>query len=371
MTAEDTSSALRAAGIVEYFPADDDAIFRLQHRVYPGHPLYRDKDQYLKFWRWWFWEQPWRKGRVFGIPGEDGIAGLRPLSFLPVSVKGRRELCGFLNATVTHPAYRRRGVFSRTLDHVLDRAAREEHLRFAISFPNDNSYPLHLRNDRIVALRDIPLYLKLLDPRVVFRARVRLNLPARLCLVFTAGTGRPHAPDRVQLRTVPSFDGRFDAFWERVRNTNTISIERTGGYLNWRYLKSPYGPYTIVAAEERGSSEVKGYIVAAEVRRFGLRLGLIADVLVDPECPSIASALIGDMLIRFKSRGIEAAGCLMYDHHPVAAALRERGFVSLPARLSPKKFHLTVSRLTDDEALNSFLADHRHWYVTWGDTDNV
>jgi hypothetical protein len=47
------------------------------------------------------------------------------------------------------------------------------------------------------------------------------------------------------------------------------------------------------------------------------------------------------------------------------------GYIPLPNRVTPKKFHTICSNLTDDRELGNLIADFKNWYLTWGDTDNV
>jgi len=357
--------------IEEFTESSDEQIFDLLHVVYPDHPVYKNMEMIPRYWRWWFREIPGKKGRAFGVPGDNCIAGVRPLSFFPFMVNGHEEVDGFLNATVTHPEYRKRGFFSKSLQYVLEVAAKEEKLRFAISFPNDNSYPLHLKNPRIAALCDLPLYVKVLRPEKISE-KIPLPVPVlKMLLSFVQRTKHRTLPDGVSIQELEQFDPRFDAFWETVKHLNKAWMQRTSEYLNWRYVQSPLGRYSIFAAVDRNEGSIRGYIVTKDEMRFGLRLGLILDLVVLPEDDNLAAVLVNKGIERLTQQGVDVIGCLMLRHHPLVRALRENGLLHVPGRFAPRKFYVTISQFTDDPQFNAFICNPENWFLMWGDTDTV
>ena len=358
--------------IIEFPEEDDEKIIELQKIVYPKHPVYSDREKSLKFWRWWFREPLWKKSRVFGVNGKGCIAGVRPLSFMPMILSGKQELCGVLNATVTHPHYRKQGIFSASLNYVLDAAKREEGVRFLISFPNELSYPLHLKNNRMAVLCDLPLYIKVFSPKAFFKRKLFLpDAVSKAILNMFQRTKSRVLPEGYTVKETEVFDNRFDRLWERAVNNHKIRVQRTAQYLRWRYGQSPLGPYTVLIAEKGTSGELAGYVIVKMESRFGIKMGLILDLLVLPEEMPAASAMVGKCLSLLEERGADAAGCLMLRHQPEIRCLQDNGMWYLPHWLSPKKFHVTMATLFPDKAFNDFILDVNNWYLTWGDTDNV
>jgi hypothetical protein len=358
--------------IIEFLEDDDEKIYELQKAVYPDHPVYSDREKSLKFWRWWFREPQWRKSRVFGVQGNDYIAGVRPLSFMPMMISGAEELCGVLNATVTHPDCRKRGIFSASLNHVLDIAQREEGMRFLISFPNELSFPLHLKSKRMAALCDLPLFIKVFRSGALFKGKLFLpDAVSKSILNMFQRTKTRVLPEGYIVEETEEFDNRFDRLWERAVNNHKIQVQRTAQYLRWRYGQSPLGPYTVLTAKKGASGELAGYVIAKMESRFGMKLGLIIDLLVLPEEMPAASAMVGTCLSLMKERGADAAGCLMLRQQPEINCLRDNGMWYLPQWVFRKKFHVTLAALSPDKTFNDFILDTNNWYLTWGDTDNV
>jgi hypothetical protein len=178
-------------------------------------------------------------------------------------------------------------------------------------------------------------------------------------------------PDGVVVKEIHSFDDRFDRFWEKVKQTQNVWICRTSQFLNWRYIHSPLSKYWIYEVEGETTREILGYVVISEGERFGLRLGLIIDLVVLPGRIDIASILVRRGIDCLQEIKADAVGCLMLKHQPVVRALKENGMLYVPHRFSPRMFHVTVAPLTTDEKFNIFIANAKNWYLTLGDTDIV
>ena len=156
-----------------------------------------------------------------------------------------------------------------------------------------------------------------------------------------------------------------------MKSLNKVWIQRTSTYLNWRYAQSPLGQYVNFAAVDQRDGAIRGYIVTKDEMRFGLNLGLIFDLAVLPEEDSSATLLVGRGIERLQKQGVDVIGCLMLKHHPLVRALRGNGMLYVPGRLAPRKFHVTISQLTDDQQFNAFIRNPENWFLMWGDTDTV
>ena len=358
--------------VQEYQEKDDWAICDLQRVVYPDHFLYSNKGLSLAYWKWRYRSFPGKKDRIFGVPGTDCIAGLRPLSFFPIHFAGNEECFGFFSGTVTHPQYRRKGIFSLTLKNALNVAKEKDRVRYFFNFPNDNSFPQYMKNSCYHHLCDLPLYVKIFNPKKVIRGKRFLPESLLRMLLFPLQRSRKRGlPDGVKIRNVASFDTRFDDLWERVKDSQTIWIQRTSKYLNWRYVDSPLSKYAIFVAETGPSNQLIGYAVVSEQMRFGFRLGMILDIVIHPEWQEVSSIIISKAIKYLRRSGADAVGCLMLRHQAMVETLKDNGLICVPRFLNPKDFHVVIASTTNDEHANRLALNYHNWYLTWGDTDNV
>ena len=142
---------------------DDEKILDLQQCVYPNHHLFRDRNMSRQGWQWRYFSNPNIFSQVFIVRDEKNgmIAGMRPLTFLPIQVNGKQFLSVWLTAVITHPQYRRMGIFSRLVNHSMS-VARQRGAKFAFTFPNEKSFAIYKKKADWRYIGAIPLYLKVI-----------------------------------------------------------------------------------------------------------------------------------------------------------------------------------------------------------------
>ena len=371
---------MASLSIDEHDRSEDPEIFKLQHIVYPDHHLYRDPVQTRKYWQWKYFSNPAIPSKVYVVKGEDGrtIAGMRPVSFLPVQVEGKTLLSALLTAVITHPGYRKRGIFSSLVKRSLEEA-RKQGADFAFTFPNEQSFAIYRKIPEWHCLGNLALYVRPIRPLRLLRAGLS-RLPAIGYLLRlnhgkaegSDSTGRFIADHReIRIRTVERFNEDADRLWERVGPSFEVVIKRDAAHLNWRYADNPVSKYRVIEARERKDNALKGYLVSTIQERGGMSLGLIVDLLVEGGQPSVARALISEANAHFKREGVMLAACLMNRKSPYVGNLLWRGYLPIHDRINPKKFHVVCSLLGDGPAFAENLLDFDRWHLTWGDTDNV
>jgi len=163
------------------------------------------------------------------------------------------------------------------------------------------------------------------------------------------------------IECIPSFDERFDRFWERMANVYPVMVARHRNYLNWRYVERPDVRYTTYAATREG--ELQGYVVLSLQRRIALQ-GLVADLLAEDD--ATMDVLLQRALTHFLDRSADMVSCWALPQTDLYRALRRLGFIQ--RRVAAPLVCMVFDHDTVDEA---FLCDSRNWYVTMGDSDGV
>jgi GNAT superfamily N-acetyltransferase len=344
--------------IKEHDRCDDENIFELQQLVYPEHHLYKDREKTRLYWQWRYFSNPTAPSKIFVAKTEDTlqIAGMRPVTFQPLRLLKRDALAVQLTAVITHPDFRRQGIFSNLVKHSMA-DARQAGAEFAFTFPNKQSYAIYKKKPEWRYLAAVPLYLKPLGLSVGRPAKHKATR-------FKSRSGS-------DIRLVDRFDEGYDALWQKVDGTYPIAVRRDAAFLNWRYGANPVADYTIIEAREPVSDQVKGYIVTAVQQRNRMPLGLIIDLLVEGEEPAVSGDLIRAATVHFKTRRAGLGACLISKTTGFRQSLLRCGYLPVPNWLAPKRFHMICSDLTGDADFGRFIADFRNWYLTWGDTDNV
>ena len=367
--------------IEEHDRSKDEQIFNLQQCVYPDHHLYKERELTRKYWSWRYYSHPTIKSKVFVIPAEESnvVAGMRPVTFLPIQSDGKEVLSAWLTAVVTHPRYRGMGIFSNLVRHSL-KNAREAGARFAFTFPNDRSYAIYKKKVEWRYVGAIPLHVKILRPFAIIKMGIgmipllRRYIKQRSWDVrAVAGSSNVFSDGskEFKINSADCIDSEYDQLWRRVSEKFKIVVNRDADYLRWRYLENPITEYTILEARRKGDNRLLGYLVTTIQVRGTKTLGLIVDLLVENENLDVCRVLVRSANAWFLKSGVAIAAALIKKCHAFAKGLQQCGYYLMPNSITPKKFHVIVSDLTNNKEFEDYISDFNNWYLTWGDTDNV
>jgi GNAT superfamily N-acetyltransferase len=285
-------------------PEDDPARFlTLVRLALGGRPATRRTPE---FWRWKHVENPF--GASLGLyrrtePGEPAseILGLRML--LRWAFDGGVRAVRAVD-TATHPAHRRRGVFSALTREAVDRLLAEGvHLVF--NTPNPVSLAGYRRLGWQVVTR-WPRYFRLRRPLAYWRHRLGLPVGTRgVRAPWTACFGPNVQPwDRF----VAAGPARLASLVERSeggRAHRPYRTPRTWPYLAWRYGRlaelhrarsagEPYARYGVFALESAG--RLRAAAVLRPTLGGGLAGASLVELFLDPPDAEFGRTVIARML---------------------------------------------------------------------------
>lgn len=302
------------------------------------------------------------------------VVALRPAVVRIIKIGHEYFLASHFMDAMTHPNFRRRGLFT----HLIDRAvtvAEGKGIDICYTFPNEKSFPIYAKKPDWTCIGFPPIFVKPINIEVLLREKVRnqllrstLSILLQVGLALTCRKSRRGQAVEVNVRRLAYFDERFNAFWEQVANDYEVIIQRDSQYLNWRYMQRPSVEYTAYVAEEGG--KILGFIVVRSRRISGVNLGIIAELLTLNRNQEVAQALIARGVQHLVEVGVDAVTCAMFPHQPYHHALRREGFICVPQKLLPRQFHFVIRVNRDSPVLKKVL-DHRNWFLSWGDNDAV
>jgi len=308
-----------------YQPGDEQWIRELFRHSYGGREL---PDGY---WEWRFRDGPAGAGLIELSWDGDVLAAHYAVTPVAMRIEGENWLTGLSGTTMTHPAYRGRGLFPVLARTTYSRMAAAG-MALVWAFPNTPSHRGFVRDLDWVDIYEVPMF--------------RLSL--------TLGAPAVTVPDQVgEFATV---DERFDRLWARVRDTYAIIAQRDGRQLQWRYLANPAEQYRLIAYTERG--EASGYAV---FKRYHSELQVI-DLLIGHDAAEVGEGLM-TYVIREAYRQSAASVCLWLNvAHPLHRALEKLGF-------RPEGPVTYLAGLALQPQFGASLYDFRRWYFTMGDSD--
>ena len=74
-------------------------------------------------------------------------------------------------------------------------------------------------------------------------------------------------------------DGRFDAFWENIKDDYPIIGVRDSTFLNWRYLDTPFVNGRIICLKDKKKSTILGYAVIGTTFKNNSKIGNIYEFM--------------------------------------------------------------------------------------------
>ncbi len=215
----------------------------------------------------------------------------------------------------------------------------------------------------------VPCYSAVVDPGALLEkrlGRVASTFGAPLALVaqwllLPRRRTRGGRSIEVRLKDPGSpLDESYDRLWERVAPRFDFITERNHTYLNWKFRRVPYVQYDIFEAVRAG--ELAGYVVLRHTERNGVRLGLIVDILADPDDKATFGKLLDRCFSWAKEHRVARLQTFTLDRR-IGARLASKGFLRMR---SPMQFCV---RIHSDHVDEEFFRDTSRWHVSFGDSD--
>ena len=302
-------------------------------------------------------------------PRAEGVSGYACNPRIAVGRGEHAALVGETGDVMTHPDWRKRGMFSQ-----LDRAAMAQaKLRgwpLVFGLPNRRSAHIFLELgwEKIGTLWPLTCVLE-----NSARARAERSKEGRLAGWGTGlalrrarrlRTQRAHVSVGHQLHPIESgFPAQTDELSRAIEKQFDFMIRRDKVYLDWRFLSGPAGLHRAFEVRD-DAGQFAGYCVV-QLPRNSSSVGYLVDVLARDE-RSLAAAIGGGIDV------LERAGAALVQATAIRGSwwesrLTEHGFSA------PRRDHfLTIILYTHEPAhpLLRAARDPRNWYFTDGDRDD-
>lgn len=315
------------------------------------------------------------------VESQGKIIGHMASVTLRMKIGQETKLGSRAEALMVHPNFRRKGIFLSTGKFLTAEIGKQK-IVCSYCVPNEIARSGHLKYGwfdvcyiPLLARDTNPLYKLLWKSKVMdtsiyaaFRNSIirhkRIKKITRFLLRMPFIIRKSSSPqatlthqDNAKIRSIKSFDNRFNSFWEAASTNYGIAIVRNAEYLNWRYSNNRYFKYHVLVAEKK--DRLLGYIILG-TSQLHKRVGMILDLLTLKDDGSIAQQMISESIKWFKNEGIYRIDSLVLGNKLYLETLGKNGFyVSGKVRL--------LARVNSQELDDKFLRDFRNWYFTFGD----
>jgi GNAT superfamily N-acetyltransferase len=288
-----------------------------------------------------------------------------PVVFL---INGTRQKALQSIDTITDVDHRGKGLFPK-LAARLYKDAEAAGFELVYGFPNENSAPGFFKKLQWIPFGEAPFLLKPLSLGYFFRKL--LGRKSQDALADEQHVYKLPATKQVQKNTIISelatFDSAYDTLWMQVAAGISIAVDRSSGYMNWRYVTKPGANYSRCGIFENG--HLKGIIVFTIKNKHNGRIGYIMELVYDPQRIDIGRQLLRYAAQICRQEGSDTMLAWCFPHSFNYKCFRAAGFFDLPVKLRPQHLFLGVRPFNQNN--KELIAEKTNWYISYSDSDTV
>ena len=354
--------------IRRYTRGDEKQIIQLFEEVFKK-PM--GKTESIRHWNWEYINNP--NGRIEILLATDKKKIVGHYAVIPVKMKIKDEvyITSLSLDTMTHKYYRGTGIFP-TLASKLYKELGESGINITYGFPNEYSINGFVKKLDWFEISSVPIYILPLNFKHLiyryFKNNFFSNFLGNFFNFIYKILFKRKLRKNINIIKINEFDYRFNKLWDLAKKEIIIGVVRDKEYLNWRYFRKPEQKYIVFAPHSE--DELKGYIVLKIEQRFGLRVGLIMDILTIPSKISYQNDLISHAIYYFKRNNVSIISVIMFPHWRYYHSLKSNRFIKMIRFLFPEKIYFGA-KLNNDFFDTQLIKEPKNWYLTWGDTDVV
>jgi GNAT superfamily N-acetyltransferase len=330
-----------------------------------------DAEKRTQLLEWLAFHNPFAgKEATYYVAEDDGkivaFQGRMPVEF---AIDGSRQKGYYIHDTYVHPDYRTKGLGFSLITALAQTTEQQSDAFFCVL----GGTPLNLKIQRRMGYHELPpapQFVKLLNPHkqltklLKLRPMVNLVNPlARAALALTDAIVLRINDSHLNTFPVERFDQRFDHLMDRIRNKIGVCSWKHAHYLNWRYIDRPFKRDTVFAVEE--DATLRGFIVLAlSPYRTGTSMGVIVDIMADPDDRKTLAALYSRAIRFFRDEKADAISCIL-TNKPMESVL-----MSFLFRRDNTGKAVLLGNLNSHGVQKEQLMHLNHWHITRGDSDS-
>jgi len=316
--------------IREYRAGDEQGILELFNVVYR-----RKLD--LGLWNWLIKENPFGEGIVRLMFDDGRLIGHYAVVPTRLCIRGKLYKAALATTKMTHPDYRRRGIFSELMSEV-HACCKENEIEVVFGFPNKNSYHGFTQRLGWCGFGSVRGW------------------------TLQRGPERSPSDPELTFERLGVSDNRVDELWIRARDRDCVIVPRTSKYIEWRYYQKPGNLYTVYCVKDQ-TGILQGILVLKVYQTVDKTTGHIIDIITVDQ-PEIQKSLLIKAIDIFTETEIRNISCWIPSHSPIAFQLKALGF-------SQDEWPIFFGVRVIDEAFAeaSFVTHSNRWWFTMGDSD--
>jgi len=295
---------------------------------------------------------------------DNRIVGAQPSHAIDLLVDGVPVQGLLLLDVMTHPDYRRRGVFAGVVEGLRARAAAEGY-RVLLTTPNQDAERGFARLPAWQTLGELEPWMALGDPATLVAGQtswaVLLSPMAALRRTSLGGGG----VEQTTLNEVATDVAAINAMAPEFAKTARVHVRRDARFIGWRFGPGSGRPYRFLA---EGKSAADALVVTCTGRLVGRDITFLADVLALDSARDAARRMLMALVAQTVHERHAAVVGWFAPGSPVTQLLRTSGFRRVPRRLRPRPYSVVAwTNMAGTDGRD--VMDLTRWHMTLTDSD--
>lgn len=346
---------------------DEERILELWKAVYPEKNYHREK--WMRWWRWMYEANPSGTGLIWLAEHQDKIVGQYAVVPIRMKMGSSRTTVALSLDTMTHPDYRRQGMFE-ALAKAVYAEAQARGIQMVYGFPNDQSYPGFMKKLQWFDIATLEKVVRPLDWQNTLKTQTDSKVAIALGTLLGGLTGtvldKMRKAPRIEgltIEQVRRFHEGINDLWARASGKYQIAVWRDTDHLNWRYADIPDAHYVLY--EARHSDTFAGYLVLSLKQPGEARIGTIFDVFGESE--KVIQCLMWEAVEHCRQQRVDLVYGARRSDEPLARCFANTGFVPAPMAKGIRLCGFAAS----PRAANDLVQNPDNWFVQLGDSDET
>ena len=319
-----------------------------------------------EMYEWLFDMNPYNKSgnMMYLLKEGDKVIGCDGLIPNELYVKGKTLLAAHSVKSMTHPDYKKQGIFRTMTENSCERG-RLDGVDVVIGLANDQSYPAYQRFGW-PTLFEKEVYVKPILIKNILKRRIKVGFLASAAnsvySSFMKNKLKSQMDSEIQYEILDSVPENIQTCWDRYKDKYNVLLVRDYKYLNYRYNLRPDVDYVTILAKI--DNEIIGFAILHNSYANGSKMTSSVEFFTDPTNERFIKALANGVSKYCYDNGLEYAvvGSGLYGNYK--KVLLENGFMI--TRKSPKN-NMMIANVLSDKLEMDEINGHEKWHITQGD----
>ncbi|NLJ58916.1 MAG: GNAT family N-acetyltransferase [Tissierellia bacterium] len=315
---------------------------------------------------WLFNKNPYNKSGNMIYLLKEGNKVIACDGLLPneLYVKGKVLLTAHSIKSMTHPDYKKQGIFRRMTENSCERG-KEDGVDLVIGLANDQSYAAYQRFGW-PTLFEKEVYVKPILINNILRRRIKIGFLAELgnsiYSLFMKNKLKSQMDKEIRFEILNKVPLEVQDCWDKYKSKYNVLLVRDYKYLNYRYNERPDVNYVTVLARLNG--ELIGFAILHNSVANGSKMTSAVEFFTDPHEERYIKALANGIANYCYENKLEyvVIGTGLYGKY--RDVLLKNGFM---VTRKPPKNNMMIAHILSTRVTLEELTGHEKWHITQGD----